>query len=151
MDPAPGPHCEFRALSATALHCCMRFAIVALVLLAGVANAQEAPPDVSGLQLVTDNAAAAAQSSLVATKLTGVDGAPTDRTVNLAAGFSISQIASGLDNPRFMQFDDAGNLLVADDDAGKIYRYPSGLAPASQPPAPLLSGLGGPSNVALHD
>ncbi len=128
----------------------MRFAIVALVLLARVANAQEGA-DVTGLQLVADNAAAAGNASLVQTKLTGVDGAPTDRTVNLPAGFSISQMATGLDNPRFMQFDDAGNLLVADDDAGKIYRYPSGLAPASQPPAPLLSGLGGPSNVALHD
>ncbi len=123
----------------------MRLALLlALVLLsATVADAQE----ISGLQLIADNAATAANASLTPTQL-------GDHTVNLPSGFSISQIAGGLKNPRFMQFDDAGNLLVADDEAGKIYRYSAAngsISPSNEPPQPLLSGLGGPSNVALHD
>jgi glucose/arabinose dehydrogenase len=53
-----------------------------------------------------------------------------------------------------MQFDAAGNLLVADAGAGRIYRYPASngaIDPSSQPPAPLIDRLDAPSNVALHD
>jgi glucose/arabinose dehydrogenase len=43
---------------------------------------------------------------------------------------------------------------VADAQAGNVYRYPGSggsIAPGNQPPAPLLSGLDAPSNVALRD
>jgi glucose/arabinose dehydrogenase len=134
----------------------VRVALLALTFLAaGVANAQEeGGPEVTGLQLVADDRAAAGNALLVPTSLKGIDGAPLDRTVNLPQGFTIAQVATGLQNPRFMQFDDAGNLLVADDNAGRVYRYPGSsgaIQPTGQPPQPLLSELGGPSNVALHD
>src|SRR5262249_53078118 len=111
--------------------------------------------DVTGLHVEADGAATAANASLVSTNLSGLDGAPIgNRTVALPSGFSISIVADGLKNPRFMQFDEAGNLLVADDDAGRIYRYSGNggaTAPTSEPPAPLIDNLGGPSSVALHD
>ena len=119
----------------------MRIAVLALLLFA-----QDVSPEVTGLQVAANNAAAAANATLVPA---GLDG-----RVSLPAGFSISQVGAGLENPRFMAFDDAGNLLLADWDGGKIYRYPGengAIAPSSAPPPPLLEGLAEPSNVALHD
>lgn len=69
------------------------------------------------------------------------------------AGFSVDVIAAGLKNPRFMAFDTAGNLLVADQGAGAVYRYAAGnwaVSPMPSPPAPLLKG-DAPSNVAFWD
>ncbi len=80
----------------------------------------------------------------------GFDMAPA--TVNLPQGFTISLLAAGLDSPRFMANDTAGNLLVADQGTGAIYRYlaeDGGVAATPTPPEPLLSGLNAPSNVAL--
>jgi glucose/arabinose dehydrogenase len=126
-------------------------------LLAGPARAQVA--DVSGTQVLADNVAtastAAASAPLAPVALGGLDGLPTDHGLNLPDGFSAAVLASGLANPRFMAFDSAGNLLVADARAGKVYRYapgPEGMpAPSPEPPAPLLGGLDAPSNVALHE
>jgi len=131
------------------------FLAVALIPGAGGAAAQ----DVTGLQFVADNATtartAATSAPLAPVALTnGVDGAPTGQSIALPSGFSIARMATGLRNPRFMAFDDAGNLLVADAQTGSVYRYPvsgGSIAPSSQPPAPLLRGLDAPSNVALHD
>ena len=53
-----------------------------------------------------------------------------------------------------MAFDDAGNLLVADAEAGNVYRYPAAggsIAASDRPPTALISRLEAPSNVALHD
>jgi glucose/arabinose dehydrogenase len=133
----------------------MRFAFLALALFASVANAQDVAQEVTGLQVVADNAASAANALLAPISLNGLDGAAVgDRIVNLPAGFTIAQVATGLQAPRFMQFDDASNLLVADAQTGKVYRYPAAngaLAPAAQPPAPLVEGLDAPSNVAVHN
>ncbi|MGI9149751.1 MAG: PQQ-dependent sugar dehydrogenase [Chloroflexota bacterium] len=114
--------------------------------------------DVTGLQFVADNAATAANAAstapLSASPLGGVDGAPSERWVALPAGFSMAKIATGLRGPRFMAFDAAGNLLVADAPAGSVYRYPAAggsIAASDHPPTALISGLGGPSNVAVHD
>ena len=74
--------------------------------------------------------------------------AVANHTLLAPAGMSVSVIASGLKAPRFMAFDNAGNLLVADMGAGAIYRYTL-LDPGTAPPPPLLKGLDGPSNVAL--
>ena len=114
--------------------------------------------DGSGLQFVADNVATASAATssapLEAHPLGGMDGADSGRSVGLPRGFNIAQVAVGLQSPRFMAFDDAGNLLVADAKAGKVYRYAAAagsVAPSDQPPAPLVSGLEAPSNVALHD
>jgi glucose/arabinose dehydrogenase len=120
--------------------------------------AQEAPPsaEVSGLQFVADNAVtASAAATLAPLAPAAVSGASDGRSVALPAGFSIAQVARGLRGPRFMAFDAAGNLLVADALAGRVYRFSglSGGAPAApqEPPQALISGLEAPSNVALHD
>ncbi|HEV7663517.1 MAG TPA: PQQ-dependent sugar dehydrogenase [Chloroflexota bacterium] len=136
-----------------------RLPILLLLLLLGsapVVGGQPAEP--SGFQFVADNATAAATAAAIAplspVGLNGVDGAATGKSVNLPAGFSIVQVASGLKNPRFMTFDDAGNLLVADAGRGAVYRYAAGggsIAPSGQPPAPLVSGLEAPSNVVVHN
>jgi glucose/arabinose dehydrogenase len=138
--------------------------VLVLVLASGVGGAsasrlQAAQPDaVTGLQFVADNAAtastAASSAPLAASPVGRLDGTPSGQSVGLPAGFSISQLATGLRGPRFMTFDDAGNLLVADMAAGNVYRYPAAegsVAPSAEPPAPLVSGLNAPSNVALHD
>ena len=127
-----------------------------LVAITPVMYAQQA--DGGGLQFVADNvatASAAARLAPLAPQLVGgLDGSESGRTVALPAGFSASQVAVGLQNPRFMAFDDAGNLLVADAKAGKVYRYGAAagsITASDQPPAALVSGLEAPSNVALHD
>jgi glucose/arabinose dehydrogenase len=73
-----------------------------------------------------------------------------DHALRLPAGFSVSLLASGLAQPRFMLFDPAGNLLVADM-AGRVYRFAPTDLPGSSAPAPLIAGLDAPSNVAFHD
>jgi glucose/arabinose dehydrogenase len=132
---------------------------LALWLVAVTPAAQAQQADVSGLRFVADNATtartAASSAPLEPHPLGSLNGAESGRTVGLPGGFSIVQVAVGLQNPRFMAFDDAGNLLVADAAAGKIYRYPAAagsIAASDQPPAPLIGGLReAPSNVALHD
>ena len=78
---------------------------------------------------------------------------PVDHEVELPAGFSISLVATGIAQPRFMTFDAAGNLLVASF-AGSVYRLPigvdGGIAPVAGPLAPLISSLDGPSSLAIH-
>ncbi|HEY0581432.1 MAG TPA: hypothetical protein VGE94_04570, partial [Chloroflexota bacterium] len=132
--------------------------LLALLLVSSAPGAGAQPADPNGLQFVADNATTAATAAdsapLSPATLSGPDGSPTSKAVNLPAGFSIAQVASGLRSPRFMTFDDAGNLLVADAGAGNVYRYAASggaVAASDQPPPPLLSGLEAPSNVVLHN
>src|SRR5262249_23950624 len=86
--------------------------------------------------------------------LTAADGVSSPGAqLNLPEGFSASVVASGLQAPRFMAFDAADNLLVADQDAGNVYRYPAAkngvIDPSGSPPDPLISGLNAPSSLAL--
>jgi glucose/arabinose dehydrogenase len=137
----------------------IRLAVAQVLLLLLVSTAAPAThaqqADVSGLQFVADNAATASTAaSLAPLGPVPLDGAPSARSIRLPQGFSIAQVASGLRNPRFMTFDEAGNLLVADAQAGNVYRYAAAagsIAPREQPPVPLISGLEAPSNVALQD
>jgi glucose/arabinose dehydrogenase len=82
------------------------------------AGAQDAPV------LAVDDAATA-NPRLVGVELgdPGGIGIPS-QTVQLPAGFAIDAIAAGIGAPRFLDFDDAGNLLVAAMADGAIYRYP---------------------------
>lgn len=74
-------------------------------------------------------------------------------SLQLPEGFSISVIAAGINAPRFMTFDDYGNLLVTAMGDGNVYRYPAAsdgvIDPAPTPPEPVLTGLNGPSSLAL--
>ena len=91
--------------------------------------------------VVNDAATAANADDVVAVTL----GVPTGFNVPAhdllaSAGMSVSVIAAGLQNPRFMAFDSGGNLLVADAAAGAVYRYRAGSAtitPTPTAPAPL--------------
>ncbi len=117
----------------------------------GVGHAQEA--SVTGLQFVADNATTASAAANTA-PLAPSAVAGSGQLLALPQGFSAAVVASGLRNPRFMAFDTGGNLLVADAAAGNVYRYPASggsIATSDHPPAPLISGLNAPSNVALFN
>ncbi len=124
--------------------------VIALLLLAQPSFAQA--DDVTGSQFVADNVATASTAAMLAPLgPTALEG--SSHSVALPAGFHIGQVATGLKNPRFMAFDDAGNLLVADAGAGNVYRYTGSngaIGASRQPPDPLIRGLEAPSNVALH-
>ena len=104
--------------------------------------------------LIVDDAATA-NPDLVETELQVPDGfAVNPALLRLPDGVSISVLAAGLEAPRFMTFDGAGNLLVADM-GGTVYRYPTAedgaIVPAASPPEPLLAGLDIPSSLTLHE
>jgi glucose/arabinose dehydrogenase len=119
---------------------------------AAAAVAQSEP---GGAPLVADNvataSAAAAEAPLGPSR---VGGFGAGHQISLPDGFNMTEIAAGLGGPRFMTFDAAGNLLVADAQTGAVYRYPAAdgtIAPSEAPPRPLLDSLKAPSNVVLHD
>jgi glucose/arabinose dehydrogenase len=117
------------------------------------ASGQSTSPPTPGTVLLVDDRATA-NSKLVATRLVVPDGFrfPSE-TVRLPEGFSISLLAGGLASPRFMAFDRAGNLLVADQ-AGRVFRFPATngtIAPTPSAPSPLLDNLINPSSLAIYD
>jgi glucose/arabinose dehydrogenase len=105
--------------------------------------------------LIVDNAASA-NPDLAPVELTAAgDAQAPGSQLLLPAGFTATVVASGLSAPRFMAFDRDGSLLVADQDAGAIYRYgpnaDTTIEPSGQAPEPLISGLNGPSSLAFTD
>ncbi|GIW04361.1 MAG: L-sorbosone dehydrogenase [Thermomicrobiales bacterium] len=113
------------------------------------ALAQEGWP----LLVVNDAATANPELVPVTMKVAGGMEAP-GTTVMLPPGFQIELLATGLNDPRFMAFDPQGNLLVAGRGDDAIYRYEAGddgkIPPSVAPPAPLITGLHAPSNVAFY-
>ncbi len=100
--------------------------------------------------------AATANPDLIETELVVPDGFDVEpQTLQVPEGFTISVLAAGLIAPRFMAFDAAGNLVVADMGAGAIYRYPAdeagAIAPAASPSETLVEGLDVPSSVAIQE
>ena len=101
-----------------------------------------------GPQLLVDDAQTA-NPSLIAVDVTDPAGlGVTGITVQAQAGSDVSVIAAGLQRPRFMTFDDAGNLLVADAGAGQVLRFPFADGVLGQAES-LTSGMEMPSSVAL--
>jgi glucose/arabinose dehydrogenase len=129
------------------------FALAVLFLaLFGPSTVSRAQSDSS---LIVDNEHAA-NPDLVDSDLVIPDGFGwTTETMRVPAGFTVTLIGAGLDAPRFTAFDSAGNLLVADQGRGEVYRYPANgsgsIDPAESPPETLISDLNAPSNVAFHD
>jgi glucose/arabinose dehydrogenase len=101
--------------------------------------------------LIVDDAAAA-NSNLVPVSVSSPPGLPQlPNPVYLPRGFSISLLAVGLNEPRFMAFDPAGSLLIGSDD-GSVYRLPASnglIAATVELLAPLLQGLKQPSSLAF--
>ncbi len=111
--------------------------------------AEAAAPDTAptGTLLLADDAASA-NPALVPVPFQAADGLSALRqTVSLPPGFSISVLATGLPQPRFMAFDDAGNLLVALQ-RGSVVRVPAG---GGSPGQAILTQLNAPSSLAFHD
>ncbi|HET9319520.1 MAG TPA: PQQ-dependent sugar dehydrogenase [Bryobacteraceae bacterium] len=100
--------------------------------------------------LIVDDAAAT-NPNLVSVGIASAAGLPSlPNSVNLPPGFSISLIASGMTQPRFMAFDPSGNLIVGTDD-GVIYRLPrnGGSVTPTSAPATLLTGLHAPHSLGF--
>jgi glucose/arabinose dehydrogenase len=70
------------------------------------------------------------------------------RTLQVPPGFTVSVVGSGLGDPRFMDFDNAGNLLVGTERQGIVYRFPFTEGRLGEPEV-LISGLQQPASVAL--
>ena len=124
-----------------------RFLALALLLAGAAAFAPPAAAQNAPALLVDD--AATANGALVPVEVldpSGI-GAP-EHTLLAPAGATVSVIAGGLGKPRFMAFDDAGNLLVADASAGAVFRYPYADG-ALGPREALVTGLAQPASVAL--
>lgn len=71
-------------------------------------------------------------------------------TVNLPPGFTIAVFASGLSAPRFMAFDWASNLAVAEDGANRVVLFPQQNGRLSPQATPLITGLDDPTSVAFY-
>ncbi len=123
----------------------LRALLIGLIV-AGLASPAAAQPDVPPTDgptaLIAYNTTTAANATDLQPLSVG------DHTLWAPPGVSVSILAKGLKAPRFMAFNAAGNLLVADMGAGAVYRYTS-LDPSNSPPLPLLNGLDAPSNVAF--
>jgi glucose/arabinose dehydrogenase len=130
-------------------------ALVALAIFASTAFAQSAAPSAGATAFVADNVTTAANSPDLQPITPGVPagfGFSTQPQLFAPPGFSVSVLAAGLKQPRFMAFDPSGNLLVADLAAGAVYRYPASngsIESSASAPTALISGLTAPSNVAL--
>jgi glucose/arabinose dehydrogenase len=72
----------------------------------------------------------------------------TDRTLQVPPGYAVSAVAAGLGAPRFMAFDNAGNLLVGTSDDGVVYRLPFADGQLGEAEV-LVQGLQRPASVAL--
>ncbi len=112
-------------------------------------SAQDATP------LIVDNAASA-NPELVSVELTAAgDAQAPGSQLLLPEGFTATVVAGGLSAPRFMAFDRDGGLLVADQDAGAIYRYGANadttIDPSGAAPEPLISGLNAPSSLSFTE
>ena len=99
-------------------------------------------------QLLVDDAQTA-NPELVAVDVADPAGlGVTGLTLQAPAGYDVSVIAAGLERPRFMTFDEAGNLLVAESGAGQVVRFPYANGVLGEGEV-LTSGMERPSNVAL--
>ena len=107
-----------------------------------IATAQERPA------LVVDDAATA-NPDLVAVEVGDPAGfGVSGQTLQVPPGYAVTVVAAGLGDPRFMEFDSAGNLLVGTARQGIVYRFPFTEGQLGEQDV-LLSGLQQPASVAL--
>ncbi|HEV2528479.1 MAG TPA: PQQ-dependent sugar dehydrogenase [Thermomicrobiales bacterium] len=127
-------------------------AALALVLLGGAAVpalAQDATPAADEPALLVDDAATA-NPDLVEVVIDDPAGLGAPEQMLMAPeGTTVSVVAAGIDRPRFMTFDDAGNLLVGGAGAGAVYRYSYADGMLGEQET-LVDGLDQPASVALH-
>ena len=129
------------------------FLLLATVVLAPMLGGEMPTALAQSSSLVVDDEATA-NPALIAVELGAAgDARAPGANVLLPEGFTATVIVSGLAAPRFMAFDRDGSLLVADQDAGAVYRYgPNAdtvIDPSGTAPEPLIAGLDGPSSLAF--
>jgi glucose/arabinose dehydrogenase len=97
--------------------------------------------------LVNDEATA--NPDLVPVEVMDPSGLGAEGSTLLAPeGYTVSVVGANLGEPRFMDFDNAGNLLVGAAGEGIVYRYPYADGLLGEPEA-LITGLNSPASVAL--
>jgi len=129
--------------------------IAAIALLPMMSGSFDRVAAQQGEPLIVDNEASANPDLVSADLGTAGDAQAPGSSLRLPEGFTATVVASGLDAPRFMAFDNDGSLLVADQAAGAIYRYgpnaDSVIEPSGQAPEPLISDLNTPSSLAFTE
>jgi glucose/arabinose dehydrogenase len=134
-------------------HRLARIAPVLGLLIAGVAPFITERPVVSAQEspaLLVDDAETA-NPDLVEVEVDDPAGfGASGQTLQIPPGYTVSAVGAGLGDPRFMDFDDAGNLLVGTGRQGIVYRFPF-LAADGQlgEPEVLISGLQQPASVTI--
>jgi len=107
-----------------------------------IATAQDGPA------LVVDDAATANPELVEVEVADPADFNVSGTTLQVPPGYSVSVVAAGLGDPRFMDVDTAGNLLVGTARQGIVYRFPFTEGQLGEPEV-LISGLEQPASVAL--
>ena len=129
----------------------MRTASLWGLLVAGIAPFTLNPPVAvaqDGPALVVDDAATA-NPDLVEVEVGDPAGfGVSGQTLRVPPGYTVTIVAAGLGGPRFMDFDDTGNLLVGAARQGVVYRLPFADDQLGEPEV-LISGLEQPASVAL--
>jgi len=123
------------------------FAMLALLLAGSLAIAPSQAAQNEGPLLLVDDAGTA-NPDLVEVEVADPGGAGiAGQTLRVPPGYRVSMVSAGLGGPRFMDFDNASNLLVAAEE-GIIYRFPFADGQLGGPEA-LISGLQRPASVAV--
>jgi glucose/arabinose dehydrogenase len=129
----------------------VRIAPVVGLLIAGVTPFITDQPVVSaqeGQALLVDDAETANPELVEGTMADPLGFGVTGQTLQIPPGYTISAVGAGLGDPRFMDFDDTGNLLVGTGREGIVYRFPFADGQLGEP-AVLISGLQQPASVAI--
>jgi glucose/arabinose dehydrogenase len=107
-----------------------------------VASAQEGPA------LLVDDAETANPALVEVAVADPLGFGISGRTLRIPPGYSVSVVASGLDGPRFMDFDGEDNLIVGAASQGVVYRFPFADGRLGEPEV-LISGLQPPASVTI--
>ena len=121
-----------------------------LLIAGGVPFALDHPVAVAqdGPALIVDDAATA-NPDLVEVEVGDPNGfGVSGQTLQIVPGYTISAVGAGLGDPRFMDVDDAGNLLVGTGRQGIVYRFPYAQGQLGEPEV-LISGLQQPTSAAI--
>jgi glucose/arabinose dehydrogenase len=137
-----GMHRVHRSLRIVPILALLLTGVTPFALDQSIATAQDGPA------LVVDDAATANPELVEVEVADPADFDVSGTTLQVPPGYSVSVVAAGLGDPRFMDVDTAGNLLVGTARQGIVYRFPFTEGQLGEPEV-LISGLEQPASVAL--
>jgi glucose/arabinose dehydrogenase len=137
-----GIHLFHRSLRIVPILALLLTGVTPFALDQSIATAQDGPA------LVVDDAATANPELVEVEVADPADFDVSGTTLQVPPGYSVSVVAAGLGDPRFMDVDTAGNLLVGTARQGIVYRFPFTEGQLGEPEV-LISGLEQPASVAL--